>query len=92
MANYGRDTGEAYSTAGQLFKVGAAIFTGLTALNMAQTGQKNSQKQDIQNQIAACDRRINDLKSGFLGSWLNSDQIEAEEQKRAELLDKYNNI
>lgn len=92
MANYNRDTGEDYSIAGSLFKVGAALFTGMAVLNTAQTGRKNSQKQDIQNQIANCDRRINELSSGFLGSWLNSDQIEAEKKKRTELQKKYNNI
>lgn len=92
MANYGRDTGEEYSIAGDLFKVGAAVFTGIAALNTVQTGRKNSQKQDIQNQIANCDRRINELSSGFLGSWLNSEEIEAEKKKRAELQRRYNAI
>lgn len=92
MANYGRGTGEDYEDVGSYVKYGAALLAGLVALNVGQTTIKSSQKQDIQNQIAACDRRINELRSGFLGNWLNSDQIAAEEKKRAELQNKYENI
>lgn len=89
MANYGRDTGEEYSIVVDLLKVGGAIFTGITALNAR---QKNSRRQNIQNQIVNCDNRISELRSGFLGSWLNSGQIEAEKNKKAELQNQYKKI
>ena len=96
MANYDRDTGENYSTVADLARIGgalvgfAALVAGVSAGVSAE--KKTSQKLDIQNQIANCDKRINDLSSGFLGSWVNSDQIKAEKKKRAELQNKYSNL
>lgn len=95
MANYGRDTGENYTTAGDIAKIGAgtlvgivALFAGVNSTKTAKTTKKVSQKQDIEYQIANCDRRINDLSSGLLGSFLNSDEIEAERKKREALQKK----
>lgn len=92
MANYGRDTGKKYGTAGDLGKLGVLLGTGCAVLNMYQTGRNNSRKLDLQNQISSCDRQIDDLKSGLLGEWLNSAQIATLKKKRAELQNKYNSI
>lgn len=92
MANYGRDTGERYNIVGDILKSAVpTILTGLIGV-IGTTVLKNSEKQNIQSQIADCDRRINEYRSGFLGSWLNSDQIETEKNKRAELQSKYKKI
>ena len=80
-----RDDLNTYKVAGDAAKVGiAAALVGLAANAFKQAGD-NAKKQELRDQIAECDRKINELRSGLLGSWLNSDEIEALERQRAAL-------
>lgn len=89
MANYGRNTGENLSKANKGAKVGLGAFLAAVAVSTIASGSKTSKKQELAKQIAELDREINDLSTGFLATWRNSDAIEEKKQRRAQLEEEY---
>lgn len=87
---------------------GAALAAVLTGAAKAQSAKKskenkeqarqyelrqiNSEIDKINSQIDTIDTEISNLRSGLLGSWLNSDQITEYQQLRSQLVAKKNQL
>lgn len=101
MANQSREEMENEGNAG-LGILGALALGLLGAGVAASSSKKNKEKQErnrlngelrkVDSQIDYIDSQLADLRSGFLGSFLNSDQIDSLKAERSQLVAKHNQL
>lgn len=80
-------------------KVGKGVVatTGLAVLTaiikgVASSNNRNRELEQINAEISDIDRQIDEYKSGLLGSWLNSDKIDALKERRRALISQRNEL
>ena len=96
MANYSRkdleDQGNAEIGLGAGLLLATVVGIG-KAISSSNSDKKRKERKDqLLIQINSIDRKINDLQSEFLGSWLNSDEIDRLQNERQELKQEYDNL
>lgn len=96
MANYSRkdleDQGNAEVGLGAGLLLATVVGIG-KAISSSNSDKKRKERKDqLLIQINSIDRKINDLQSEFLGSWLNSDEIDRLQNERQELKQEYDNL
>lgn len=107
MANRSREEMENEGNAG-LGILGALALGLLGTGVAASSSKKNKEKQEqereqernrlngelrkVDSQIDYIDSQLADLRSGFLGSFLNSDQIDSLKAERSQLVAKHNQL
>lgn len=73
--------------AGGLATIAALIIKGIAGSNNIRR-----ELEQINAEISDIDRQIDEYKSGLLGSWLNSDEINALKERRRALIARRNEL